>query len=78
MGDPGRIDVHLATAAGSKLIGSIPAFNNMPPRDMKEMNLGGITVKLGWHFDRVASIGVQSMGDAAQLKSLGFEPANLC
>jgi hypothetical protein len=75
MGDRRRIDVHLATGAESKLIGTILAFDDAPLRGALAMSLGGISEKLRWHFDQIVSVQVQSLDHAANLKPPGFEPA---
>jgi hypothetical protein len=74
VGDRRRIKVHWATGTELELIGTILAFDDEPLRGALAMSLGGIPVKLQWHFNEIVSIQVQSLDDVEKLKALGFEP----
>jgi hypothetical protein len=75
MGNRRRIEVHLATDAGSKFVGTIRALEDGPLRGALAMSRIRY-VNLRWDSDQILAIEVQSLEDVDTLKALGFEAAD--
>jgi hypothetical protein len=75
MGDRREIEVHLATEAGSKLVGTIRALDDGPLRAALAMR-GIRYVNRRWDVHQILAIEVQSLEDVDKLKALGSEPAD--
>ncbi len=66
------IKVHIETATGSQVAGTIRPFDIQPPDGQTEGNLGGVRVKFSWKYGKVVSVQVASSAEADLLiKSLG-------